>query len=163
MRLISLVCSAQVSGTARKRSRLGHADRRGRQAVDGSRVSDPSSIENVTFFTGERTIVTELMKSSSGDEHRWRFVTNHADVLQCIAADPSSRIRDVAASVGITERTAAQILKDLERAGYVTKTRNGRRNRYELHERLPLRHPRHRHRTVGELIEFLRDPGRDDR
>jgi DNA-binding MarR family transcriptional regulator len=102
------------------------------------------------------------MKSSSGYEHSWRFVTNHAHVLQCIAADPGSRIRDVATSVGITERTAAQILKDLEQAGYVTKTRNGRRNQYELHERLPLRHPRHRHRTVGELIEFLRDSGASD-
>jgi DNA-binding MarR family transcriptional regulator len=109
-------------------------------------------------FTGESNIVNELMKSNSGDQHRWRFVTNHAQVLQCIAADPGSRIRDVAVGVGITERTAAQILKDLELAGYVTKTRNGRRNHYELHERLPLRHPRHRHRTVGELIDFLRDP-----
>lgn len=98
------------------------------------------------------------MKSNTGkDDHRWRFVTNHAHVLQCVAADPTSRLRDIAASVGITERTAAHILSDLERAGYLTKTRNGRRNEYEVHEQLPLRHPRHRHRTVGELIDFLRD------
>ena len=95
------------------------------------------------------------MKSGSRDEHRWKFATNHAHVLQCIAADPIVRLRDIAASVGITERTAAHIVKDLEWAGYLTKTRDGRRNRYDVHSELPLRHPRHQHRTVGELIRFL--------
>ena len=97
------------------------------------------------------------MKSSSikGD-HRWRFVTNHALVLECIAADPTARLRDIAAALGITERTAAQIVGDLERAGYLTKTRDGRRNRYEVHGELPLRHPQHRHHTVGDLLRFLR-------
>jgi hypothetical protein len=92
------------------------------------------------------------------DYHRWRFVTNHAHVLETIAADPTVRLRDIAAAVGITERTAAQIVSDLEEAGYLTKIREGRRNRYEVHEELPLRHPRHRHHTVGELIRFLEEP-----
>ena len=96
------------------------------------------------------------MKSSSRkNDHLWRFATNHAHVLLCIAATPTARVRDIAAHVGITERTAAHIVKDLEQAGYLTKTRNGRRNHYEVHAELPLRHPRHRHRTVGELIRFL--------
>ena len=99
------------------------------------------------------------MESSSGDDyHRWRFVTNHAHVLEVIASDPTVRLRDIAAAVGITERTAAQIVNDLEAAGYLTKVRDGRRNRYEVHEELPLRHPRHRHHTVGELIRFLEAP-----
>lgn len=99
------------------------------------------------------------MKSSTGnDGHRWRFVTNHGHVLECIAADPSARLRDIAAAVGVTERTAAQIVGDLERAGYLTKTRDGRRNRYEVHGELPLRHARHRHRTVGDLIRVLATP-----
>jgi hypothetical protein len=85
-------------------------------------------------------------------------MTNHAHVLECIAADPTVRLRDIAASVGITERTAAQIVNDLERAGYLTKNRNGRRNHYEIHDELPLRHPQHRHHTVGELIRFLHGP-----
>ena len=85
-------------------------------------------------------------------------MTNHAHVLECIAADPTVRLRDIAASVGITERTAAQIVSELQRAGYLTKTRNGRRNRYELHDELPLRHPLHRHHTVGDLIRFLEAP-----
>jgi hypothetical protein len=95
---------------------------------------------------------------SGDDDHAWRFVTNHAHVLACIAADPTVRLRDIAATVGITERSAAHIVTDLEEAGYLTKTRDGRRNRYELHGELPLRHPRHRHHTVGELIRFLQAP-----
>jgi DNA-binding IclR family transcriptional regulator len=99
------------------------------------------------------------MKSSSDvEEPRWRFVTNHGHVLECIAADPTLRLRDVAAAVGITERTAAQLVGDLERAGYVTKVRDGRRNRYDVHLDLPLRHARHGHRTVGDLIRFLSAP-----
>jgi Mn-dependent DtxR family transcriptional regulator len=87
-------------------------------------------------------------------------MTNHAHVLQCIAGDPNARLRDIAASVGITERTAAQIVHDLESAGYLTKRRDGRRNTYEVHGELPLRHPLHRHHTVGELIRFLRSPAK---
>ena len=99
------------------------------------------------------------MKPSSRDDyHRWRFVTNHAHVLEVIATNPTLRLRDIAAAVDITERTAAQIVNDLEEAGYVTKIRDGRRNRYEVHEELPLRHPQHRHHTVGELIRFLEAP-----
>jgi DNA-binding IclR family transcriptional regulator len=102
------------------------------------------------------------MKPTSGDGRHpsWRFVTNHGHVLQCIAEDPTIRLRDIAISVGITERTAAHIVNDLEQAGYLTKTRDGRRNRYEIHGELPLRHSHHQHRTVRELIGFLQDPAR---
>jgi DNA-binding transcriptional ArsR family regulator len=99
-----------------------------------------------------------MMSSSGKEDQSFRFVTNHAHVLQCIAEDPDARLRDIASTVGITERTAAQIVKDLEQAGYLTKSRDGRRNRYEVHEELPLRHPQHRHHTVGDLIRFLEAP-----
>jgi len=79
-------------------------------------------------------------------------------VLGCIAADPSARLRDIATAVGITERTVGQIVYELEQAGYLTKTHIGRRNHYEIHGELPLRHPQHRHHTVGELIRFLQAP-----
>ena len=99
------------------------------------------------------------MQSHSGaGDHVWTFVTNYAHALACIAADPNARLRDIAETVGVTERTAAQLVKDLEQAGYLTKTRNGRRNQYEVHDELPLRHPMHRHHTVGELIRFLQGP-----
>jgi DNA-binding MarR family transcriptional regulator len=107
----------------------------------------------------DATRVTASMKSTSGNQdHLFRFVTNHAHVLQVIAADPTARLRDIAQTVGITERTAAQIVNDLEQAGYLSKSRDGRRNCYEVHENLPLRHPQHRHHTVGDLIRFLEAP-----
>jgi Mn-dependent DtxR family transcriptional regulator len=99
-----------------------------------------------------------MNKVSSKGDHEWHFVTNYAHVLVCIAADSSARLRDIAESVGVTERTATQLVRDLEQAGYLTKTRTGRRNQYEVHDELPLRHPRHRHHTVGELIRFLQAP-----
>jgi hypothetical protein len=95
--------------------------------------------------------------SGVGD-HSWRFLTNHAHVLERIAGEPTLRLRDIAASVGVTERAAATIVNDLVAAGYLTRTRIGRRNKYEVHEKLPLRHPLHRHHTVGELIQFLEGP-----
>jgi predicted transcriptional regulator len=99
------------------------------------------------------------MKSTFGNQDQpFRFVTNHAHVLQVIAADPTARLRDIAQTVGITERTTAQIVNDLEQAGYLSKSRDGRRNHYEVHEELPLRHPQHRHHTVGDLIRFLEAP-----
>ena len=107
-------------------------------------------------------MVTELRKSDSGnDYHLWRFVTNHAHVLARIAADPNARVRDIAQTVGITERTVGQIISQLEEAGYITKTRVGRRNQYKVHSELPLRHPEHRQHTIGELIQFLQAPSQD--
>lgn len=103
-----------------------------------------------------------MKRSSDKDLHTWRFLTNHAHVLVVIAADPTIRLKDIAAAVGITERAVAQTVRDLEEAGYVTKTRDGRRdgrrNAYVVHEKLALRHARHGHRTVGELIRFLEEP-----
>jgi MarR family len=117
------------------------------------------SLKNVTSEAGDPTIVTRQVKSSSDkQDHSFRFVTNHAHVLQVISGDPTIRLRDIAQTVGITERTAAQIVNDLEQAGYLSKSRDGRRNRYEVHEQLPLRHPQHRHHTVGDLIRFLEAP-----
>jgi hypothetical protein len=119
--------------------------------------------EQVLSDAGNETTGFKFMQSSSGnDHHLWRFVTNHAHVLACIAADPDARLRDIATTVGITERTAAQIVGDLEHDGYLTKTRVGRRNRYAIHSDLPLRHPQHRHHTAGELIAFLASPAVTD-
>jgi DNA-binding Lrp family transcriptional regulator len=106
---------------------------------------------------------SNFMKSSSGnDDHQWRFITNHGHVLACVAADPSARLRDIAATVGITERAVGQIVGELEQAGYVSKTRVGRRNQYEVHGELPLRHRLHRHHSVGDLIRFLEAPRNTD-
>lgn len=85
----------------------------------------------------------------------WTFLTNHAHVLCCIADEPDIRGRDIAARVGITERAAQAIVADLVAAGYVTRTREGRRNHYEVHPDAPLRHPLDQPHTVGELLVTL--------
>lgn len=85
----------------------------------------------------------------------WTFLTNHAHVLLCLSTDPESRVRDVAAQVGITERAVHRILGELEDAGYVSRAREGRRNRYDVRHDLPLRHPIERHRPVGALVKLI--------
>ena len=82
----------------------------------------------------------------------WTFLTNHAHVLLCLAEDPDARLRDVAARVGITERAVQHIVADLEAAGVLARSRAGRRNHYELHGDVPLRHPVEAHRTVADLL-----------
>jgi len=85
----------------------------------------------------------------------WSFLTNHARVLLCIAHDPGVRLRDIAVSVGITERSAYGIVTDLAGAGYIVKQKNGRRNSYHLQTHLPLPEPASRDRTVGEVLALL--------
>lgn len=92
---------------------------------------------------------------SRGPTSGWTFLTNHAHVLFCIAQDPEVRLRDVATRVGITERAVQRIVTDLEGAGYLTVSKEGRRNRYRVNYGLPLRHPIERHRTVASLIELV--------
>jgi hypothetical protein len=85
----------------------------------------------------------------------WSFLTNHARVLLCIAHDPGVRLRDIAASLGITERSAHGIITDLARAGYVVKQKDGRRNRYRIEANLPLREPASREPAIGEVLTVL--------
>jgi MarR family protein len=85
----------------------------------------------------------------------WTFLTHHARVLLLIAHDPGVRLRDIAASLNITERSAFGILTDLVEAGYVVKEKNGRRNRYHVQAHLPLPEPDGRERTVGEILALL--------
>ena len=85
----------------------------------------------------------------------WSFLTNHARALLCIAHDPGVRVRDLAAMVGVTERSAHAIVTDLVDAGYVVKEKAGRRNRYHIQEHLPLRDPITEERTIGEMLELL--------
>jgi predicted transcriptional regulator len=86
---------------------------------------------------------------------RWSFLTNHARALLCIAHDPGARLRDIAAMVGVTERSAHDIVSDLVDAGYVVKDKAGRRNRYRIQTHLPLRDPISRARTIGEMLGLL--------
>ena len=85
----------------------------------------------------------------------WSFLTNHARVLLCIARDPGARLRDIAATLGITERSAHGIVSDLTAAGYVVKEKDGRRNRYQIQAHLPLPGPVGREPAIGEVLRLL--------
>lgn len=85
----------------------------------------------------------------------WTFLTQHARVLLWVADDPGVRLRDIAARLDITERTAFGIITDLVEAGYVVKEKDGRRNRYHIQAHLPLPEPVGRERTIGEVLAVL--------
>lgn len=95
------------------------------------------------------------VRAAAREGSGWTFLTNHAHVLFCIAEDPQVRLRDVALRVGITERAVQRIVADLDGAGYLGITKEGRRNRYRVRFDQPLRHPIERHRNVKDLIELV--------
>ena len=85
----------------------------------------------------------------------WSFLTNHGRALLCIAREPDVRVRDIAASLAITERRAHDIVTDLVAAGYIRKTKDGRRNRYEVQADMPLPEPTSRERAIGDVLKLL--------
>ena len=89
------------------------------------------------------------------DTPAWTFLTNHTQVLVCIADDPGVRLRDIGERVGITERAAHRIVGDLAEAGYITRRRNGRRNHYSINARRPLHDPIARAHNVGQLLTII--------
>lgn len=88
----------------------------------------------------------------------WHFVTNHTQVLLCIATNPEIRMRDVATRVGITERASQRIVADLVAAGYVTRQRHGRRNHYAINREKEMRHPAQFGYEIGPLLDLLNRP-----
>jgi predicted DNA-binding transcriptional regulator YafY len=85
----------------------------------------------------------------------WSFLTNHGRVLLCIAHDPGVRLRDIAARVGITERSAYGIIADLAAAGYAVKQKDGRRNRYQIQADLPLPELTSQQLAIGEVLALF--------
>ena len=92
---------------------------------------------------------------SSPESNNWHFLTNHAQVLLCIENDPDARMRDIAETVGVTERAAQRITNDLVDAGYVSRERVGRRNHYRIDRKVRMRHPAQREHLIGELLGLL--------
>jgi DNA-binding MarR family transcriptional regulator len=90
----------------------------------------------------------------------WSFLTNHALVLLCIAHDPGVRLREIGETVGITERAAHRIVGELAAAGYISRERNGRRNRYTIQTHLPLPDRLAREQTIGDLLAILLNSAR---
>ncbi len=101
--------------------------------------------------------------SSESDGKTWRFLSNHTQVLLCLARDPNSRFRDLAERVGITERAAQRIVADLIASGYVESEKVGRRNRYVVNRGIEMRHPAQSGHEIGELLEFLQTADEADR
>ena len=92
---------------------------------------------------------------SEPKESNWTFLTNHSHVLLCLAKDSDLRIRDLAVKVGITERAVQRILAELTSEGYLEKTKEGRRNIYNLTVAKPLKHPVESHRNVEDLVKLI--------
>ena len=88
----------------------------------------------------------------------WTFLTNHGQVLLCVARDPAMRLRDIAEAVGITERAAQRIVSDLVEEGYLERRKVGRRNEYVVNPEAPLRHPLARDHEIGEVLGVLGEP-----
>jgi DNA-binding MarR family transcriptional regulator len=88
----------------------------------------------------------------------WTFLSNHSHVLLCVAQAPEIRMRDLAERIGITERAVQRIIADLVAGGYLVRSKDGRRNRYEIRSRSPLRHPVEAHRDVGTLLRLILEP-----
>ena len=93
---------------------------------------------------------------SSPEAKSWRFVTSHTQVLLCLQQNPNIRLRDIAQTVGITERAAQRIVTDLVEADYVARERLGRRNHYTVNTGVRMRHPSQREHEIGELLDLLR-------
>jgi DNA-binding MarR family transcriptional regulator len=87
-------------------------------------------------------------------QRAWTFLSNHAHVIIALAKEPSLRVRDLAAAVGITERAVSGILADLEEAGVLAREREGRRNVYVINPEAPLRHSVESHRTVRDILQL---------
>jgi DNA-binding IclR family transcriptional regulator len=85
----------------------------------------------------------------------WGFLTTYARVLLCIAHDPDARLRDIAATLGVTERRAHGIVTDLTQAGYLIRQKDGRRNRYQVLAHLPMPGPGTREPAIGEIVALF--------
>jgi len=85
----------------------------------------------------------------------WSFLTNHAQVLLCIAHDPGVRLREIGTAVGITERAAHRIVAELAAAGYISRRREGRRNHYTIQSHLPLPDRLAGEQKIGDLLAIL--------
>jgi DNA-binding MarR family transcriptional regulator len=92
---------------------------------------------------------------SNSEKVGWTFLSNHSHVLICLAGEPTMRMRDVAQRVGITERAVQRIVSELEEGGALKRIREGRQNRYEIDDSLPLRHGLESHRTIGDILEVV--------
>jgi len=101
-----------------------------------------------------------MKKKSPAPALGYTYLTNHTHVLVALDLDPGLRLRDLAATIGITERAVQRIVAELEEAGVLERERHGRRNRYRINRRGHLRHPLEEHCTLGGLLAWVHGQGR---
>ncbi len=118
-----------------------------------SQGSSQGLLANYSMKSKSRNV--SLHSDMKNSTPSWTFLTNHAQVLVCIAQDPGVRLREIGERVGITERAAHRIVAELADADYITRERNGRRNRYTINADFPLPDPIARERNVGQLLAIL--------
>jgi len=120
-------------------------------------------VRDAAFYEGpvpsNMTLISRIASLVRTVEPRWTFLTNHARVLLCIAEDPGVRLREIGERVGIMERAAHRLVRELDDAGYVSRERHGRRNRYAINPNLHLPEPLARRQRVGDLLAVLTKPG----
>ena len=85
----------------------------------------------------------------------WTFLSNHGHALIQIARDPDLKVTELAALIGITERSTLSIISDLEEDGYISVERIGRRNRYKVNPKKKFRHPGEANHSIGELLNIF--------
>lgn len=98
----------------------------------------------------------------STTEADWTFLSSHAHVLVCLAENPQAKLRDIADRVGVTERTIMRLITQLDRAGFLKRSRRGRGNHYEIVAREPLRHPIEASCTVEMLLRTVLEAKQGD-
>lgn len=96
------------------------------------------------------------MKSKKPEPKPWTFLSNHGHVLIQLSRNPDLKVKEIAEVVGITERSAQSILADLESEGYISITRNGRRNTYKVNQNQKFRHPSEANKTIGMLLKIFK-------
>ena len=120
-------------------------------------IHDTNFVQTISVESGMSSHEASRSPPAATEAASWTFLTNHSHVLVCLDQDPNVRLRDVAERVGITERAVQRIVLDLELAGVLSRRREGRRNVYDIERTRPLRHPVEAHRTVGDLLDLVRD------
>ncbi len=122
-----------------------------RQATSSRKLAEAQGA-----ISPEATDVSDVSdRNAESLASRWTFLTNHAHVLILLHANPEMILRQVASTVGITERAVQRIVMDLEAGGYIRREKIGRQNRYQVLTDVPLRHSIESHRKIGDLLRLI--------
>jgi len=150
--MVSHMRSADQPDITALRTASGTADTGTDTGTEIDTEIDTATDTRVTTGPGVGTADTAPPRAPGGS---WTFLSNHAHVLLCLAADPNQTLPVIAEKVGVTSRAVQLILTDLIDGGYVERTKIGRRNHYRINPDGHLRHPLEAHHRIADLITAL--------